>query len=186
MYNSDEEILRGLRRERQDALKQVYKIVYPSVLAYIKNNSGSEDEAQDIFQEAMIVFYQKAMNEEFKLSATIKTFVFAVAKNLWLKKLRDTKAHTDIGYYENVLSDDEDEKEFNEQQEKVKTALVEYLNGLGDPCRKLLILYYYEKKCMDVIAQEMEYSNSNSAKNQKYKCLQRLKKAVPGNLLTNL
>ena len=67
MYNSDEEILRGLRRERQDALKQIYKIVYPSVLAYIKNNSGSEDEAQDIFQEAMIVFYQKAMNEEFKL-----------------------------------------------------------------------------------------------------------------------
>jgi len=186
MYSSDEEVLRALRSNRQDALKHVYKTIYPSVLSYIRNNSGSEDEAQDIFQEAMIVFYQKASQEEFKLSAAIKTFVFAVSKNLWLKKLRDTKRHTDIGNYENVLTDDQSEKELTEHQEKVKTSLVNFLNELGHPCRKLLVLYYYEKKSMDEISQDMGYSNSNSAKNQKYKCLQRLKKSVPTDLLANL
>jgi len=186
MYKNDEEVLQGLRSNRQDALKYVYKTVYPSVLSYVKNNSGSEDEAQDIFQEAMIVFYQKATKVDFTLSAAIKTFVFAVAKNLWLKKLRDSKKHKYIGHYENMLSDNDDEKELNEHQEKVKATLVNFLEELGDPCRKLLVLYYYEKRSMEEISSIMKYSNSNSAKNQKYKCLQRLKKVVPGDLLVNL
>ena len=185
MYSNDQEVLKGLRSNRQDALKHVYKTVYPSVLSYIRNNSGSEDEARDIFQEAMIVFYQKASKEDFQLSAAIKTFVFAVAKNFWLKKLRDTKKHTDIGQYEHLLTQKED-KELEEQQIKIKTFLVNYLNKLGDPCRKLLVLYYYHKKSMEEISEIMNYSNSNSAKNQKYKCLKRLKKIVPGDFLTKL
>jgi RNA polymerase sigma factor (sigma-70 family) len=149
-------------------------------------NSGSEDKAQDVFQEAMIIFYQKAMKEEFELTAKIKTFIFAISRNLWLKKLRDNKKITDIENYENIASTDDNERELSEQQETIKNTLVKYLNELGDPCKKLLVLYYYDRKKMEEISDIMGYSNSNSAKNQKYKCLQRLKKSVPLNLLTNI
>lgn len=186
MYHNDEEILRALKSNRNEALREVYKNVYPSIKSYILNNSGSEEESKDIFQEAMIVFYQKAVKDDFHLSAAIKTFVFAVAKNLWLKKLRDTKKTTALENYDNVIAEDPDGEGRSKAQEKVHLELVRHLNALGDPCKKLLVYYYYDKKSMDDISNLMGYSNSNSAKNQKYKCLQRLRKAVPENLLSSL
>lgn len=186
MFKNDNEVLVALRKDRNQALRHIYETVFSSVNSYIVNNSGSMDDAKDIFQEAIIIFYQKAIKEDFQLSSTIKTFIFAVAKNLWLKRIRDGKKSKSVELNENVDLQDEKDPFDTDQKQEVGKVLVEYLDKLGDPCKKILVFYYFQKKSMEEISNELGYSNSNSAKNQKYKCLQRLKKAVPDNLRSTL
>lgn len=186
MFNSDNEVLEALRSNRNEALKYIYKTIFSSVNSFVVNNSGSMDEAKDIFQEAIIIFYEKAVKEDFKLSSTIKTYIFAVAKNLWLKKIRDSKKSKSVELNENIDFEDYKDPFDTEKKEEIGKVLIEYLDKLGDPCKKILVFYYFQKKSMEEISSELGYSNSNSAKNQKYKCLQRLKKAVPDSLRTTL
>lgn len=186
MYKNDQDVIVALKTNRNEALKHIYQTVYSSVSGYVVNNSGSMDEAKDVFQEAIIVFYQKAVKDDFKLSSTIKTFIFAIAKNLWLKKIRDSKKSASVELKENIdIEEDKDPFDTDEKLE-VGKGLVDYLDKLGDPCKKILVFYYFHKKSMEEISNELGYSNANSAKNQKYKCLQRLKKAVPDSLRTAL
>jgi len=72
-------------------LKQLYKAHYPMVLNLVLTNSGSEQEAKDVYQEAIIHFYERLQQAEFVLVCKIKTYLYAVSKRLWLKRLAEQK-----------------------------------------------------------------------------------------------
>jgi RNA polymerase sigma factor (sigma-70 family) len=155
----------------------------------IKRNSGTEENARDIFQEAMIIFYEKVLRTDFELTASVQTYLYAVSRNLWLKFLRDNRREIPVDLQdqksENLMRD---ENPFfkNDRVNTLTKSVHQYLDKLGNPCRKILIYYYYFKLSMDDIAERLGYSNSNSVKSQKYKCIERLKKTVPDNLKTLL
>jgi len=46
---------------------------------------------------------------------------------------------------------------------------------MGDKCRELLILFYFRRLSLKEIAAELDYSNTDSVKSQKYKCIRQLK-----------
>src|SRR5690606_32505039 len=81
----------GLRSGNTSAYEWVYKKYYPSISRFILQNNGNEGDAEDIFQESIVVLYQKVTTPDFQLTSALKTFLFSIAKNLWLKKLRDEK-----------------------------------------------------------------------------------------------
>ena len=148
------------------------------VQALILSNSGYPDDAKDIFQEAMIVLYQNVKSGSFELNCQLKTYLYSVSRRLWLKRLSQSRTTSTPAEVEDLQESVpvEDELERHEQRNHDFQVMEQSLNSLGEPCRSLLKAYYLETKSMVEIAGDFGYTNADNAKNQKYKCLMRLKK----------
>ncbi|HNP23641.1 MAG TPA: sigma-70 family RNA polymerase sigma factor [Panacibacter sp.] len=173
---SEQHLLKGLANNDSKAIETIYKDNFSMVQALILNNSGSYDDARDIFQEAMVTLYEKAKSESFVLTCQVKTYIYSVCRRLWLKKLQQagkfvTQAES---LEETVLV--EDDLEVHEKRNAEFAIMERALSSLGEPCKSLIEAYYIHKKGMTEIADEFGYTNADNAKNQKYKCLMRLKK----------
>ncbi|MBK9463554.1 MAG: sigma-70 family RNA polymerase sigma factor [Chitinophagaceae bacterium] len=169
-------LLEGLANNDKKAVETIYKDNFNMVQSLIINNNGSSDDAKDIFQETIIVLYEKVRSGTFELNCQIKTFVYSVSRRLWLKRLQQQNRYSSPGdSMENVVAVDED-IEAHEQRNTEFEMMEKAINNLGEPCKSLLEAYYLQKLNMQVIAANFGYTNADNAKNQKYKCLMRLKK----------
>ena len=141
----------------------------------VLKNNGTADDARDIFQEAMIVLYEKARSGSFELHCLLKTYLYSVCRRLWLKKLQQQKRFVMAEPQDEIVPVEEELEDHVQKQADV--ALMEAsMERLGEPCRSLLEAYYLRKTPMAAIAADFGYTNADNAKNQKYKCLIRLKK----------
>jgi RNA polymerase sigma factor (sigma-70 family) len=183
--HSEEQMLSGLARGEHGATEQVYKQHYKVINAWIQQNGGTASDAADIFQEAMVVLYEKAQQEDFRLTCKIGTYLFAVSKHIWYKKAQKLKKQpvilpedagldggSDWAYDDDLKVHEEREAHF----EQLNTAL----DQLGEPCRSLIKAFYHQDKSMQQIAADFGYTNPDNAKTQKYKCLNRLRKIFYG------
>jgi RNA polymerase sigma factor (sigma-70 family) len=174
---TDAEFLDGLRTGNEAALKALYKKYYNIVLKIVVNNSGSSEAAQDIYQETIIVLFENARKPGFQLNCQLQTFIYSIAKRLWLKQLRTN------GHFAVLKEEEEDElvdvsEEMNEHlnKEAELEKMTKSLDELGEPCKTIITDFYVHRLSMEDISEKFGYTNSDNAKNQKYKCLQRLKK----------
>lgn len=169
-------LLQGLAKNDKKAVETIYKDNYNMVQSLIINNNGSPEDAKDIFQEAMIVLYEKARSGNFELNCQIKTYVYSVSRRLWLKKLQQmNKFISGPENLEETVAVEED-MEQHEKADQEFIAMDKAIGSLGEPCKSLLEAYYLQKRNMQEIAVSFGYTNADNAKNQKYKCLMRLKK----------
>ena len=174
--SNEKALLQGLARSDKKAIEMIYKSHYNMVQSLIINNSGSADDARDIFQETMIVLFEKVRAGGFELNCQIKTYVYSVSRRLWLKRLQQMSRFAPaLQSLENSVSVDE-EMEQHEKTNDEFQAMEKAIGSLGEPCKSLLEAYYFQKKNMHEIAAAFGYTNADNAKNQKYKCLMRLKK----------
>ena len=168
-----------LKADYKTAFSKLYKEHFRMVEYFITKNSGSLADAEDVFQDAMIVIFDKSREAGFELSCALSTFVYSVARNLWLKRLRGSKRQLNIADFEehlDVAVEEDTQAEDAGQLDKIRAAI----EALGENCRKILVLFYYQKMNMQQIAEELGYTNPDNAKNQKYKCLQQLKTRITG------
>lgn len=172
----EKHLLEGLAREDRGVAEQIYRENYPMIQSLVINNNGSVDDAADIFQESMIVLFEKAKSSEFELNCLIKTYLYSVARRLWLKRLHQMQrfGRTTDAVIE-MVSVDED-LEFHEKKQQDFSLMDSAMAKIGEPCKSLLEAYYIQKKPMQQIARDFGYTNADNAKTQKYKCLVRLKK----------
>lgn len=173
---SDREVVLGILNNSVDALNRLYVTYFPMVLQFILNNNGDEDDAKDVYQEAIIVLYNKVKSGDFELSSKLKTYIYAVGRRIWLKKLaQQSKKTSNITDFEDVLAVDDDMEQHEQrdlQFDKMKVAL----DHLGEPCKTIIQDFYIHGQSMQDICEKFGYTNTDNAKTQKYKCLQRLKK----------
>ncbi len=173
---SDEQLVALLRQDNDQALEHLYKTHFQMIQHFILNNNGSEDDAKDIYQEGVIIFYEKVRQEDFTLSCQIKTFLYSVCRRLWLKRLAAKAKNTGgIEDFQDFLPAADTDLETDETERKF-SVMAEALNQLGEPCRTLIEDFYLQNLSMTDIADKFGYTNPDNAKNQKYKCLMRLKK----------
>lgn len=172
----DQLLLRGLADNDKKSIETIYRENYSMIQSFVLNNNGSSDDARDIFQEAMVVLYEKAKLPSFLLSCQLKTYLYSICRRLWLKRLQQiSKFSSQVESLEETVPVEEE----IEEHEKVNNdfILMEHaMNKIGEPCKSLLDAYYLQKKNMLEIAGEFGYTNADNAKTQKYKCLVRLKK----------
>lgn len=169
-------LLKGLAGNDSKAIEAIYKANFNMIQAMILNNSGSYDDARDIFQEAMITLYEKAQSDSFVLTCKIQTYVYSVCRRLWLKRLQQLGRFSNkidgieetVAVEEDIAHHDQKNAEFN--------IMHQTLGSLGEPCKSLLEGFYLKKMDMQQLAKDFGYTNADNAKNQKYKCLMRLKK----------
>jgi len=172
----EKELLKGLAKEDRVVVEQIYRDNYPMIQSLIINNNGSVDDAADIFQESMIVLFEKAKSPEFELNCLIKTYLYSVARRLWLKKLQQMQRFGRATDASMEMVAVEEDLEIHEKKQLEFNVMDAAMAKIGEPCKSLLEAYYIQKKPMQQIAQEFGYTNSDNAKTQKYKCLVRLKK----------
>jgi RNA polymerase sigma factor (sigma-70 family) len=146
------------------------------IVNLVCTNSGTEQEAKDIYQEAVIAFYEKVQQQSFVLTCKIKTYLYAVCRRLWLKRLAEKKRfHGNIEETESFLGIEEEMIGVEEKENRFAN-ISKAMNGLGEPCLSIIKDFYIHDLTMEAISNKFGYTNADNAKNQKYKCLQRLKK----------
>lgn len=175
LHPSEETLILGIQNADSNALDAVYRLYFPMILNFILNNNGTEAQAKDVFQDAVIVLYNKLKDQQFQLTCKIKTYIYSVCRRLWLKELNQKKTVSfSVHDFESFLEFEESDLEKQKLEEEKHHCLSQSLIELGEPCKSIILGFYVEKLSMDQIAKQMGYTNAANAKNQKYKCFKRL------------
>ncbi|MEO6684008.1 MAG: sigma-70 family RNA polymerase sigma factor [Ginsengibacter sp.] len=176
LYDEEQALITGLANHDTNAIEKIYRENYSTIQSFIVKNNGYPDDARDIFQEAMIILFEKSKSESFELTCQIKTYLYSVCRRLWLKKLqRESRYNPAIDTVLETVTV-EDEIELHEKKNSDLGIMEDALSKIGEPCKSLLEAFYIQKKTMPEIAELFAYTNADNAKNQKYKCMVRLKK----------
>jgi RNA polymerase sigma factor (sigma-70 family) len=188
VYNpltTEQHLLAALAIGDRTATTAIYDQHYNMISGWLLKNGGGGNDAADIFQEAMVILYEKAQSDDFRLTCKISTYLFAVSKHLWYKKLQKLQRQPGA-LPDNAGSDEEmdwayeDDINVHHEREVHYEQLNAALSQLGEPCSSLLKAFYHHDKSMSEIAADFGYTNPDNAKTQKYKCLARLRKLFYG------
>jgi len=175
--NQDTRVLDMLRRGDEEGLVLLHRSSQKAVHAFISRNSGTRDDADDVLQESLVILWERVQAGRFEQTAKLETFIFATARNLWLRRLARKKR-------EITGTDPEDSADpglspleaLIESEEALRVK--EALHALGEPCRTLLLLFYWEEESMDRIARRMGFANADTAKSKKYQCKKALQQML--------
>ena len=167
-----------LRNNERSAFIYLYDTFYPLLARYIQQHGGTKEDAEDFFQETIIVFMRNIKKDSFQLSSSLKTYLYAINKNLWLKNLRTGKPVASIEEHEEVLSEQDFQavEEYRLKEQQQEGWLHELVNKVSQHCIILITRIFFKNNDSDVIIQELGYRNAHSFNNQKYKCLLQLRK----------
>jgi RNA polymerase sigma factor (sigma-70 family) len=165
----------GDKQGLNKAILFLYQQYSETTSSFIIGYGGSRQDAEDVFQETVVSFIEIVKKGKFRMEASVKTFLVSVAKNIWLNEL---KRRERSGFREKQFESGRDQEEEDISQQigdlEKKRQLRELLNKLGEPCRKILQLFYYENLSMKEIVDHLPYENEQVVRNKKYKCLQQL------------
>lgn len=174
--NKELELLKGLAINDKKAVETIYRENYNTIQTLVVNNSGNSDDAKDLFQEAMIVLYEKVKTGQFELNCQLKTYLYSVCRRLWLKRLQQMNRYAgEMDSLQELVPVEEELEEHDRKNEEFR-LMEKAIASLGEPCKSLIEAFYIQKRNMQEIASSFGYTNADNAKNQKYKCLMRLKK----------
>lgn len=173
---TDSEDILGILNNSPDTLKRVYKTHFPMVLQMVLGNNGNEEDAKDVYQESIIILYNKVKAGDFELTSKLKTYIYSVCRRIWLKKLNQrSKKESELKDFHDSIPVEND-LELHEMRDLQFSKMEESMLMLGEPCRTIIQDFYMQNKSMQEICDKFGYTNPENAKTQKYKCLQRLKK----------
>lgn len=169
------------------ALEQIYRENYPAVEAYVLKNNGTRDDAKDLFQDSVIVVWQKIRERSFvdQKATAIGGFIFQIARFKWLDKLKSARHKVTVSMEVVPLIQDEQARDpdlLKEDCEKAEVAekVSEQVAKLGDKCKKLLQAFYFEKLSMKDIGEKFGYE-AESVRTLKYRCMQKLRQFYQDN-----
>jgi RNA polymerase sigma factor (sigma-70 family) len=171
---SDSVLIEQLKTEDNAAFQLLYNFYFPSISAFVKQNSGNNEDAEDIFQEAIIVLLHKVRQSDFVLTAALKTYLFAIAKNLWLKRLRGHKL-VSVEDFEAYIPETETFSVEIKPEKTREEKLTDWLMKIPKHCQNILKAIFFLNEPMDDLMVKMGWKNRHTADNQKYKCIQQVK-----------
>ncbi len=179
IHYSDEAIIEGLRLRSDFIIKYIYQELFPTIKYLVIKNSGNEEDAEDIFQDGLIVIFKKIKENQLELTSSFRTYLYSVCRNLWLQKLSRRKQFSrefsDIETFVE-LPDKVMEEIYDDEVEKYRLYQQHFLT-LNDDCQKVLLLFM-KKLSLKEIAVEMGYKTEKYAKTRKYLCKEELKKRI--------
>jgi len=180
----DSELVANIRsgQKMNESIKAIYRAYYDSLSWYVINNSGSRQDAEDIFQEVVVAFIDLVQKNKFRGESTVKTFLFSLNRYSWLNELkRRNRALVREEKYE--MGQDRLEMDAGAMiaDREGKEEIVKLVSQLGETCRKILLLFYYENLSMKEILDNMHYENEQVVRNKKYKCLKQLEQLLDAN-----
>lgn len=158
-------------------LMSLYQDAFPLVASHVSRMGGSFDEAKDIFQDALIIYYEKVKYSGMVLKHSEKAYLFGIARYLWNKRYKETSKQLPLDQL-NIELDEEASPADSVYQEISTSRLLHLMQTAGQKCMRLLSAFYYEKLNMEALAGRFGFSSARSATVQKFKCLEKIKETV--------
>jgi RNA polymerase sigma factor (sigma-70 family) len=171
-------LLKKIKANDDATLRKLYTDNYPQIAQYIIRNNGTSDDAKDIYQEAFLAFWRNIQLDRFipKDDSSLTGYLFRIAQFKWRDHLRKIGREPTIALAETDLPDT-DSTSASEDEYITKIKL--HYTALGDQCKEVLKKFYFLKQSLREIATQFSWTEA-SAKNNKYRCLQKLRNLVLG------
>lgn len=158
--------------QRQQQFFSLYKNVFPAFARFVCQMGGNLDEAKDIFQDALLAWYEKSASTTLTIDKSETAYVLGIAKYLWIKRYNSAlsqtvlsaAAHFDLPYLEEASPSEQ--------------RILKVLERTGRKCLQLLKSFYYDKLSAAKLAELYHFSGERSATAQKYKCLEKVRNEV--------
>lgn len=179
LHYSDDEVLVGLIRKDEKVIRYIFNEHFNTIKRFIAHNNGTHEDAEDVFQDAVLIIYEKARDKDLNLECSFKTFIYSVSRHIWFQKLEKNRINpANIGDIENFieLSDEMMYEVYDEDRERTKIFQQHFL-ALGQDCQKLLQLFM-KKIPLSEIMKIMGYKSVKYTKTRKFLCKERLKKRI--------
>ncbi|PKP22530.1 MAG: hypothetical protein CVU05_03500 [Bacteroidetes bacterium HGW-Bacteroidetes-21] len=184
---SDQQIIEGIQKKDNEVLHLVYELYRQRVMDFVTYNNGTENDAEEVLQEAIISLYKELRKGDFVLRKSFDIYFRTVYRNTWkyLSKLKQKYLLIEA-FSEGTMEDESDF--FHEfKREQYFRIIIDTVNEMGEGCRKVLEMFYFQKMSMSEIAKEMNYKSVQMAKNKRLRCLSYLKEKIKAhNLYKNL
>ncbi len=168
--------IEGMLKDDPFIGREIYDKFYPKIERLVTLNSGGKTDARDVFQDALVVIYKKALKPDFILTCPFYNFLYPICKYIWLKKLTK-KSRSEVTIQDDAGFIDEANIETVIHETERHRLYREKFAQLGEKCQAIINLVF-EKKKMREIAELLGYNNEKTAKQQHYKCKQKLIKLV--------
>ncbi len=168
---NDKEIVRELKSGNTSVLKYCYKKTLSQVESMVLKNGGTLDDAKDLFHDSLLVLTNNCKRPEFELTSSIGTYLYSVCRYSFLnqknKKRRSEEAVRSI--YESTY------ELAHKTSNELIDSLIKSLDQVGEKCKNILLDYYFGKLSYDEIALGLSYASGQVVRQQKYRCIQKLK-----------
>ncbi len=172
MHNKEDDFLKAVKNGDSKGLREIYELFLPRIRKLVTSNGGSEEDAQDIFQSAILTIYEKSQNENFKLTSKFFTLLYGICRNLWGNRLQK-KSFKEVTLSDHVKYSSEENIEFDIERTEEQELFWASFQKLGEDCQKLLRLFF-DKEKMEKIAKMMGYGSVSYAKKRKFQCKEKL------------
>lgn len=157
--------------EREKLFMALYKKAFPAVAKYVSKMGGSFDDAKDVFQDALVIYYEKQITQSIALNTNEQAYLLGIAKHLWAKRFSENILHTTLDAHEDDFIEDE-------ELQPSPAKLLLYLETAGQKCIEILKAFYYDNLPVNKIAELFGYSGVRSAAVQKYKCMEKVRETI--------
>jgi RNA polymerase sigma factor (sigma-70 family) len=184
MQFSDIDLVKAIESDTMldQAIRQIYLEHAAATSSFIMGKGGTEQDADDIFQETVVSFINTVQKGKFRQESSIRTFLISISKHLWYNEIRRQQRagkrekvfEMDRNHEDEEISDIIRDRELEKQMQRLVAEL-------GESCKKILTLFYYENFSMKEIVTQMHYENEQVVRNKKYKCLQQLTEKIKQN-----
>ena len=158
--------------DRQRLFIDLYQRAFPAVARFISRRGGTLEEAQDVFQDALIIYYEKMVAGASSSLRDETAYLLGIARYRWIKKYHQRASEISL----------EDTNVCSWSDEPVETPsrrkLLRFLTAAGEKCMDLLRAFYYDHLPLSEVADTFGYSGVRSATVQKYKCLEKVRNTV--------
>lgn len=169
---TDAEVIKEIRLgKREAAIKILYK-EFPKIKANIVSSGGDTEIAQEIFNDSLILLIEKVSKPDFELTSKLSTYLYGINRFLWKNEARKRQKSPELEWKDTLILSAEDIG-YNEEKEMKLKLMEKVLTQVTERCKKIFELFYFKKKDMHEIARELDFSSVNSAKTQKYKCMEK-------------
>ena len=178
---TDTTLLQALRLETNidEPIRHLYRTQFNITTAYIKQNNGSEEDAEDIFQEVVLTFIELVKKDKFRGESSISTFLYALTRNTWLNELKKRgRAKLREEKFEKAKETTSIDVSHFIINREMKLQLMQLVASLGETCKKILLAFYFENRAMKEILEILDYENEQVIRNKKYKCLKQLEQMI--------
>jgi RNA polymerase sigma factor (sigma-70 family) len=183
---SDRELLDSLQSGSRlnECVREIYTKYFEQLSWFVINNSGNRQDAEDVFQEVVVNFIDAVQKDKFRGESSVKTFLYVLNKHTWLNELkrRGRAMKREIKFDKEHDKEQMDVSHYIASQE-AKRMVMRVVEQLGDACKKILVMFYYENLSMKDMLEKTEYETEQVVRNKKYKCLKQLEQMLNENPL---
>lgn len=168
--------LDGIKHNNSKVVRMIYQKYYKAIAHLVETNGGTKEDARDVFQEGLMVLYQKVQQADFQIKNSFLTYFYAVCRNIWLNKLRK-RPKKKVTFDNELLSIEAEDPNINIEKNEQYFLYRQKFLQLGKDCQKVLSLFLKKVK-MEEITKRMGYGSVNYTKKRKFMCKKKLMELI--------